>query len=151
MKELQLTEIQGGLLLGLGGMTLFAIGRFTGSMIMKKVKPGALLGFCAAANTILMAFVTFNHNRFGVIALIACYLFMSIMFPSIFALGIKGLGNQTKTASSILVLTIVGGAIAPPLMGYIGENNMNIGFIVPLFCFLYIAFFGFWGSKIREI
>jgi len=147
IKSLQLTEMLGGLLLGLGGMTLFAIGRFTGSMLMSKIKPGTLLGTFAFINTMLMIAVTLNHNRFGVIALIASYLFMSIMFPSIFALGVKGLGKQTKTAASILVLTIVGGAIAPSLMGFIGDKNMAIGFIVPLVCFLYIAFYGLKGYK----
>lgn len=147
VKELQLTEIQGGLLLGLGGMALFAIGRLSGSFIMKKIKPGILLGSCALLNTLLMVVVIMNDNRYGVIALIATYLFMSIMFPSIFALGVKGLGDKTKTAASILVLTVVGGAIAPSLMGLIGAVNMNIGFIVPLICFLYISFFGFIGSR----
>ena len=149
VKSLQLTEMQGGLLLGLGGMTLFAIGRFTGSMLMSRIKPGTLLGTFALINTLLMIAVSMNHNRFGVIALIASYLFMSIMFPSIFALGIKNLGEQTKTASSILVLTVVGGAIAPSLMGHIGAENMSIGFIIPLFCFLYISFFGFIGSRMQ--
>ena len=150
VKSLQLTEIQGGLLLGLGGMALFAIGRFSGSMLMSKIKPGTLLGTFALINTLLMIIVTMNHNRFGVIALIVSYLFMSIMFPSIFALGIKNLGERTKTASSILVLTVVGGAIAPTLMGLIGEKNMSIGFFIPLFCFLYISFFGFIGSKTQH-
>ena len=149
VKELQLTETQGGLLLGLGGMALFAVGRLSGSMIMKRVKPGTLLGICALVNTLLMAVVSMNHDRFGVIALIFCYLFMSIMFPSIFALGVNGLGEKTKTAASILVLTIVGGAIAPALMGYIGAESMNIGFLIPLACFLYISFFGFVGSKVK--
>lgn len=149
VKELQLNEMQGGLLLGLGGMALFAIGRFVGSIIMQKVKPGILLGTFAAINTLLMLFVTLNHDRFGVIALIACYLFMSIMFPSIFALGVRGLGEKTKTASSILILTIVGGAIAPSLMGLIGAESMSAGFIIPMVCFLYIAFFGYIGSKAK--
>jgi len=147
VKELELNEMQGGLLLGFGGMALFAIGRFTGSIIMRKIRPGILLGIFATINTLLMLFVVINHNRFGVMALIASYLFMSVMFPSIFALGIKGLGAKTKTASSILVLTIVGGAIAPSLMGYIGMEYMNIGFIVPMICFLYIAFFGYINNK----
>ncbi|MDR1090270.1 MAG: L-fucose:H+ symporter permease [Prevotella sp.] len=149
VKELQLNELQGGLLLGIGGMGLFAIGRFTGSMLMQKIKPGMLLGTFAAVNTVLMLFVTMNHNRFGVIALIASYLFMSIMFPSIFALGVRSLGDKTKTAASILVLMVVGGAIAPALMGHIGTVSMNIGFIVPLFCFLYISFFGYVGSRVK--
>lgn len=150
VKELQLNELQGGLLLGIGGMGLFAIGRFTGSILMQKIKPGTLLGTFAAINTLLMVFVTMNHNRFGVIALIASYLFMSIMFPSIFALGLRGLGDKTKTASSILVLMVVGGAIAPWLMGHIGAISMSAGFIIPLFCFLYITFFGYIGSRVKS-
>ena len=149
VKELQLTEIQGGLLLGLGGMGLFAIGRLSGSVIMKKIKPGMLLGSFALINTLLMLVVIMNHNRVGVIALISCYLFMSIMFPSIFALGVKHLGDKTKTAASILVLTVVGGAIAPSLMGLMGDDNMNIGFFIPLICFLYISFFGFVGCRVK--
>lgn len=147
IESLQLTEMQAGLLLGLGGMTLFAVGRLSGSMIMQKVKPGVLLGSFALVNALLMVVAMTSHTRFGLIALIASYLFMSIMFPSIFALGLKHLGEKTKTASSILVLTVVGGAIAPALMGLIGETNMSIGFVVPLVCFLYISFFGFVGSK----
>lgn len=150
VKEIHLTEIQGGLLLGLGGMALFAIGRFVGSVLMQKIKAGSLLGLFAAINTLLMLFVSMNHNRFGVIALIASYLFMSIMFPSIFALGLRGLGDKTKTAASILVLMVVGGAIAPIIMGKIGEVNMNVGFIIPLVCFLYITFFGYIGSRIKS-
>ena len=150
VQSLQLTEMQAGLLLGLGGMALFAAGRLSGSFIMKKVKPGVLLGICALVNTLLMVVIITNHNRAGVLSLMICYLFMSIMFPSIFALGVKGLGEKTKKAASVLVLTVVGGAIAPSLMGWIGRENMNWGFIVPLVCFLYISFFGFAGSKMRK-
>ena len=149
VKELHLTEMQAGLLLGLGGMTLFAVGRLGGSVLMRKIKPGLLLGLFAAINALFMLFVIFNHNRFGVIALILSYLFMSIMFPSTFAIGLYGLGDNTKKASSILVLTVVGGAIAPAFMGLLGERNMGIGFIIPLICFLYIAFFGFTEYRIR--
>lgn len=151
VKGLSLNEVQGGLLLSLGGMAMFAVGRFLGSLVMRKVHAGTLLGVFGVLNTILMVFVVSNDNRFGVIALIASYLFMSIMFPSIFALGVRGLGEKTKTASSILVLTVVGGAIAPALMGIIGAENMGVGFIIPLICFAYIAFFGFVGSKIRRL
>lgn len=150
VKELQLSELQGGLLLGLGGMAMFAIGRFLGSVIMQRVKPGVLLGISAMINSLLMMFVTMSHDRFGIIALIISYLFMSIMYPSIFALALRNLGEKTKTASSILVLTVAGGAIAPALMGQIGAVNMNIGFIVPLVCFVYVMFYGFWGSKLRS-
>ena len=147
---LGINELQGGLLLGLGGMSLFAIGRFTGSMAMKKVDAAKLLGSFALINTVLMIFVSLSHDRFGIMALMACYLFMSIMFPSIFALALRRLGVRTKTGASILVLMVVGGAIAPMLMGYLGEEQMSIGFVVPLVCFAYISFFGFFGSKIKE-
>lgn len=150
IESLQLNEMQAGLLLGLGGMTLFAVGRLSGSMIMQKIKPETLLGTFALINTLLMVIAMASHTRYGLIALIASYLFMSIMFPSIFALGVKHLGEKTKTASSILVFTVVGGAIAPTLMGLIGETNMSIGFIVPLVCFLYISFFGFIGSSVKQ-
>ena len=150
IETLQLNEMQAGLLLGLGGMALFAIGRLLGSMVMQKVKPEILLGGFALINTILMVIAMASHTRFGLIALITSYLFMSIMFPSIFALGLKHLGEKTKTASSILVFTVVGGAIAPTLMGLIGETNMSIGFVVPMFCFLYISFFGFFGSSVKQ-
>ena len=69
------------------------------------------------------------------------------MLPTIYALGIRGLGEQTKTASSVMVMTIVGGAVCPALMGLIGEQNMNTGFIIPMICFAYIAVFGYVQSK----
>jgi FHS family L-fucose permease-like MFS transporter len=150
VKDVVLTEVQAGLLLGMGGMGLFAVGRFTGSMVMRAMKPGLLLGTFALLNTLLMLFTSMNHNRFGVMALMLCYLFMSVMFPSIFALGLRGLGEKTKTASSILVMTIVGGAIAPWLMGVIGAVHMNIGFLIPMVCFAFISFYGYFGSKVKE-
>jgi len=150
VKDVVLTEVQAGLLLGMGGMGLFAIGRFTGSMVMRALKPSVLLGTFALCNTLLMLFTSMNHNRFGIMALMLCYLFMSVMFPSIFALGLRGLGEKTKTAASILVMTIVGGAIAPWLMGIIGAVNMNIGFLIPMVCFAFISFYGYFGSKIKE-
>lgn len=146
-KALGISEMQAGLLLGIGGMGLFAAGRLFGSSLMKAMNPGTLLGVFALVNSMLMLIVATRHDNIGILALILSYLFMSIMFPSIFALGISGLGGQTKKASSILVMTIVGGAICPSLMGAVGANNMNAGFIIPLACFLYVAFFGFVGSR----
>ena len=146
-KNLGIGEMQAGFLLGLGGMVLFATGRFLGSFLMRYVKAELLLGTFALVNTLLMFVTATRHDNLGIIALILSYLFMSIMFPSIFALGIRGLGEQTKTASSLMVMTIVGGAICPALMGLIGEQNMNTGFIIPMICFAYIAVFGYVQSK----
>lgn len=149
VKELALSEMQAGILLGIGGMGLFTVGRFTGSIAMRYMKPGILLGTFALANALLMLSTSLSHNRMGIICLILSYLFMSVMFPSIFALSLRGLGEKTKTASSVLVMTIVGGAICPSLMGLIGERNMNIGFIIPLICFAFISFYGFIGSRTK--
>ena len=146
-KNLGIGEMQAGFLLGLGGMGLFATGRFLGSFLMRYVKAELLLGTFALVNTLLMFVTATRHDNLGIIALILSYLFMSIMFPSIFALGIRGLGEQTKTASSVMVMTIVGGAVCPALMGLIGEQNMNTGFIIPMICFAYIAVFGYVQSK----
>jgi len=131
-------------------MGMFAIGRFTGSMVMRAIKPSLLLGTFGLVNTLLMLFISLSHNRFGIIGLMLCYLFMSVMFPSIFALGLRGLGAKTKTASSILVMTIVGGAICPWMMGKIGATNMAIGFLIPMICFAFISYYGYFGSKVKE-
>lgn len=144
---LGISELQAGVLLGLGGMGLFALGRFSGSSFMKKFSACALLATFAIINTILMVVVATRHDNLGILALIASYLFMSIMFPSIFALGIKGLGERTKSASSVMVMTVAGGAVCPALMGMIGAHNMNIGFIIPMLCFAYITLYGFISRK----
>jgi FHS family L-fucose permease-like MFS transporter len=144
VKNLAIGNMQAGILLSLGGMVLFVIGRLSGSIIMSKFSPGKLLGTFGLANTLLMGFTCFRHDRFGIIALIGSYFFMSIMFPSIFALGLRGLGEKTKTAASFLVMMVVGGAICPMMMGYIGGRfSMNVGFIIPLLCFAFISFYGY--------
>jgi FHS family L-fucose permease-like MFS transporter len=79
--------------------------------------------------------------------------FMSIMFPTIFALGIKGLGEESKIASSFLVMSIVGGAVMPLIMGLISDKtgSMQTAYIVPLLCFLVVLFFGLRGHKIKSV
>lgn len=96
VKQLQLTEIQRGLLLGFGGMVIFAIGRLVGSMLMKKANAGNLLGLFALINTLLMLLVIVIHNRLGVIALIGSYFFMSIMFPSHFCIGTSRIRRKNE-------------------------------------------------------
>ena len=92
---------------------------------------------------LMMALVVLGLGWISIIALYINYFCMSIMFPTIFALGIKELGGNTKRASSILVMTIVGGAICPVFMGWIADvSTMAVGFLVPLFCFIYIFWFG---------
>ena len=126
------------LTLSFGGMGLFMTGRFLGSWIMRTIKPSRLLLIVAAAASLCMFLVVIHIPWISTIALFICYLFEAIMFPTIFAISISSLGENTKQGSSFLIMAIVGGAIAPVLMGLLGANNMALGFIVPLFCFLVV-------------
>lgn len=133
------------LILSFGGMGLFMTGRIGGSWIMKYIKAEKILMICAIGASTCMMVVTFIPGKFALVALLLCYLFESIMFPTIFALAIRGLDSaNTKRASSFLIMSIVGGAIAPVLMGAMGEKNMAIGFLIPLFCFLIILAYTIW-------
>jgi FHS family L-fucose permease-like MFS transporter len=147
-----LTNQQASLILGIGGMGLFWLGRFTGSTIfMRIVRPNRLLAVYAIANVITMALVVAGLGWTSVVALFSTYFFMSVMFPTIFALGIKDLGPLTKKASSFLVMAIVGGAIIPVIMGHIADvSTMALGFIVPLVCFAFIVFYGISGYRVRK-
>ena len=139
-------------ILGFGGMGLFWLGRFTGStVLMRIVRPNRLLAFYALMNVITMGLVVAGLGWISVVALFSTYFFMSVMFPTIFALGIKDLGPLTKKGSSILVMSIVGGAILPMFMGWIADvSTMALGFIVPLVCFGYIVYFGLKGYKVKS-
>ena len=136
------------LILSFGGMGLFMIGRMGGSWIMKYIKAEKILMICAIGASTCMMVVTFIPGKLALVALLLCYLFESIMFPTIFALAIRGLDSaNTKRASSFLIMSIVGGAIAPVLMGAMGEKNMAIGFVIPMVCFIIILIYTFWLRK----
>ncbi len=136
------------LILSFGGMGLFMIGRMGGCWIMKYIKAEKILMFCAIGASTCMMVVTFIPGKLALVALLLCYLFESIMFPTIFALAIRGLDStNTKRASSFLIMSIVGGAIAPVLMGAMGEKNMAIGFVIPMVCFIIILIYTFWLRK----
>ena len=117
---------------------------------MKYIKPEKLLGLYAMINIVLLAIATFSQGNIAVYALIAVPFFMSIMFPTIFALGIKCLGEESKIASSFLVMAIFGGAIFPILMGLISDYTGSIqkAYIIPLLCFGVVWFFGRFKYKI---
>ncbi|MBP1629409.1 MAG: L-fucose transporter [Bacteroidetes bacterium] len=135
------------LILSLGGMGLFMIGRMVGSFIMKKYSPVKLLRLVAILAACSMILVIFSFGFVSMVALLLTYLFMSIMFPTIFALSIGNLGDNTEEGSSLLVMSIVGGAIVPPLMGAIGENSIALGFIFPLIGFIVVFFFARFMEK----
>lgn len=130
------------LLLSFGGMGLFFVGRLLGSWLMNRIQASKVLLACAIGGILCMAYVILGSGISALVALVLTYLCEATMFPTIFALSLNGLGvNETKRGSSFLIMSIVGGAIAPVLMGVIGETNMAIGFIIPLVCFIVIALF----------
>jgi FHS family L-fucose permease-like MFS transporter len=147
-----LTNAQAAQILGFGGMGLFWLGRFSGStLFMRLIRPNRLLAFYAIVNVITMGLVVAGLGWISVIALFSTYFFMSVMFPTIFALGIKDLGPLTKKGSSLLVMSIVGGALIPVIMGRIADvSTMALGFIVPLICFAFIVYYGISGYRVRQ-
>lgn len=132
-------------------MVGFMLGRFLGTWFMQYVKPARLLTIYAVINIVLVTIALTTHGRIAVYTLMATPFFMSIMFPTIFALGIKDLGEETKLASSFLVMAIIGGAFTPVMMGIISDRTGSIqkAYIMPLICFFFILYFGVKGYKIK--
>lgn len=130
------------------GFFCFLTGRFSGAAILRTYAAHKVLALYGALNVFLCLLVFLKLGWFSVICVFLSYFFMSIMFPTIFALGIHGLGARAKKASAYLVMAIMGGAILPKLMGAVADNyNMSKGFIVPMVCFIFIALYGFmWPS-----
>lgn len=142
---MNMPERQAAIWWGSIAMVGFMVGRFTGTFLMRYIKPAKLLGIYAVINVLLLLIGIFTKGEIAVYAVMATPFFMSIMFPTIFALGIKDLGEETKIAASLIVMSIIGGAFAPLLMGYISDQtgSMQVAYVVPLFCFLIVFWFAF--------
>ena len=125
-------------------MVGFMLGRFSGTFLMKYIKPARLLGTYAVINVVLLLIAVFVKGTIAVYAVVLIPFFMSIMFPTIFAMGISGLGEEAKIGSSFLVMSIVGGAIFPLAMGQISDatgGNIQLAYLVPILCFIVIGYF----------
>ena len=123
----------------IAGSALFMIGRFVGSMLMKVVSPVRLLTIYSLLNIFLMALAVFLHGRLPIYALLGVDFFMSIMFPTIFSLSIRGLGKKTKEGSSLVIMAIVGGAVCAYLLGLLADKtNIQTAYAIPGLCFVYI-------------
>ena len=119
------------------------VGRFIGSGVMQKMRTGPILGAAAIFAFALVITSLFTHGHTAMFALLAVGLFNSIMFPSIFTLGVQDLGPLTSKGSSLLIAAIVGGAIVPLVTSYLADRNgLQSAFIVPALCYIYIAGFG---------
>jgi FHS family L-fucose permease-like MFS transporter len=139
--------------LGWGYGAAFMLGRFVGTFLMGKFASEKLLSTYALINIVLSAVAIFGSGIVVVYALIAIAFFMSIMFPTIFSLGIKEVGADTKMASSLIVMSIVGGALLPPVLGIISDATGSIqnGYIVPLLCFVVVFLFATKGHKVKSV
>ena len=133
-----------------GALILFMIGRFAGTGLMRFQSPVRLLAIFASAALTLVAVALFFPGRVGVAALVVTGFFMSIMFPTIFALGLRGLSNEArKSASSFLVMAIIGGATLPPVMGAISDAaGIHKALIVPIVGFAVVLGFAGYSRKL---
>jgi len=131
------------------GFVCFLAGRFSGALILKRFAADKVLGLYGMLNVLICVLVVLKLGWLSVACVFLSYFFMSIMFPTIFALGIHGLGQRAKQASSFIVMAIMGGAILPKLMGHVGDTHgMSRAFIVPLACFAFVSFYGFAWSRL---
>ena len=132
-----------------GTLAMFGIGRFGSAYLMRWVSPARLMGTYAVASVALLFFAVFRPSPAGMWCVFVTSLFMSLMFPTIFALGLKDLGPNTKIGGSLLVMAIVGGAVLPPLMGYIAEcgHSLALAYAVPMVAYVFIALYSFFGAQ----
>jgi MFS transporter, FHS family, L-fucose permease len=136
---------------GLLGFGLFTLGRLTGSVLLGRSSPHRVLATYSSINVGLCAVVAMKLGWLSVLAVFLTFFFMSISFPTIFALSINGLGLQAKKASAFVVMAILGGAIMPKLMGHLGDvYNMSVSFLMPMACFSVIAVYGYLWPRLSQ-
>jgi FHS family L-fucose permease-like MFS transporter len=143
-----ITDYCAGAVLSLA-FIFFTVGRFSGSAILRFAPAHRVLGLYALANVVLLGLVFLGLGWVSVVALVLSFFFMSIMYPTHFALAIRGLGERTKLASSWMVTAIVGGSIMPVVMGWLADHHsMRVGFLMPMGCFACIMVYGFGWQKL---
>jgi FHS family L-fucose permease-like MFS transporter len=135
-----------------GTLAAFAVGRFSSAWLMKHFEARLLLGVYSVVNVVLGLVAVTRPDWVGAICLLTTSLFMSIMFPTIFALGLKGMGDKTKTAGSLLVMAILGGAALTKLMGMLTDTSgLRAAYLVPVACFAGVALYAWFGGEQKEL
>lgn len=128
--------------LSFGGLGLFMVGRFVGSWIMRRVRAEKMLFVCATGVVFTTFVVLLDVGLISLVALLCGYAFEAIMFPTIFALSLKGLRSHTKRASSFLMMSPVGGVVGPLLMGYVADQTTMVwSFAVPFCAYVFVWFY----------
>jgi len=145
VESINIEKQTASLFLAFGGMGLFFIGRVIGGFTMNYIKPKFVLIFCAFLTLFSTAVIVIFSGTISLISFFVLYLGESIMFPTIFSLALRDAGSKTELASSLLIMTIVGGAISPVIMGLIADttNSIALAFMIPLFCYAVILAYSF--------
>lgn len=135
-----------------GALLGFMVGRFIGTALMRLISPAKLLAVYSILNILLLILAVVTEGKFAVYSLIGVEFFMSIMFPTIFSLAIQGLGSKTKEGSSLLIMSIVGGAVFPVIMGAVSDaSNIQTAYLVPAACFIIIFLFALKNLNVKNI
>jgi len=135
-----------------GALLSFMIGRFIGTYLMRFVSPPRLLAIYSVLNVSLLIVAVLTTGMVSVYALVGVEFFMSIMFPTIFALSIRGLGPKTKIGSSLVIMSIVGGAVFPVIMGWVSDqSSIQTAYIVPAVCFLVVLYFAIKNGSVKNV
>ena len=134
-----------------GSLAGFGIGRFFSSWAMTRVHPGTFMGLFSIANVLLVTTGILFPGWIGMWSIFLTSFFMSLMFPTIFGLGLRDLGPNTKLGASLLVMSIIGGALFTLALGLVFREtkSMALAMLVPLVCYLFVGYYAFWGSNLR--
>jgi FHS family L-fucose permease-like MFS transporter len=135
-----------------GTLASFGVGRIASSFVMRWISPARLMGFYSVINVGLVAVGVLHPGWVGLWAIFLSSFFMSVMFPTIFALGLNGLGENTKIGASLLVMAIIGGAVLTPLMGIVSQvsGSIAVAYLVPMAGYLFVMLYAFWGSRVKS-
>jgi len=130
-------------------MGMMMLGRVVGTSLMTRIAPNKLLAIFAACNILMCVIVAQHMGWLSYIALLMINFFFSIMFPTIFSLGLKNLGSHTKQASSFIAMGVVGGAVFPFIMGQVANHNIAASYYMPIICYVVIFMFGYKFYKVK--
>jgi FHS family L-fucose permease-like MFS transporter len=136
-----------------GNLVAMALGRFVSTWLMRWFDPAGMTGMYALINIALLTFCIVRPGLAGAIAILASSFFMSLMFATIFAMGIKGLGPNTKLGGSLLVMAVAGGGVFPPLLGFVAKRTGSyaLGYVVPLAAYIVVALYGYFGRSMQIV
>lgn len=146
----ELSEVQIASFHASFALVIFMVGRFVGTALLNRYSSHNLLAVYALLSAVLLGLAMVTSGLTAILCLMAVYFFMSIMFPTIFALATKNLGSQMKMGASLVVMAIVGGAVVAPSTGYLSKIDMQLSLLIPIACFVFVGYYGLAGYKVKK-